>query len=109
MFIAWSQTETVGTAHDAGSRGDPAGRRGPSYLAVADVGVAVSVGREHAAQRCNAVLILEGVVLGHRTMKVALDLLRRQRTLTHSLLQQVTVVTAVGGHLILGPWGDRRK
>lgn len=82
--------------------------RGPAYLAVADAGVPVSVGREHAPQRCNAILILEGMVLRHGAMKVALDLLCRQRTLTHGLLHQVTIVTAVGGHFILGSWGDRR-
>ena len=40
-------------------------------------------------------------------MEVALDLLRSQRTLTHGLLNQVTIVTAVGGHFILGSWVDR--
>lgn len=41
-------------------------------------------------------------------MEVPLDLLRSQGALAHGLLHQVAVVTAVGGHLILGPWGDRR-
>ena len=72
-------------------------------LTVSDGGVAMGVGGEDAPQRSDARLVLERSVFRHRSMEVALDFLGRQWTQPHGLLHQVSIVTWVGHHLILGP------
>lgn len=74
------------------------------YLAVADARVTGGVGSEHTAQGSDAHLILEGAVLGHGAVKVPLDLLCGQRAAPHCLLHQLSIVTRVGGHFVLGTW-----
>ncbi|TNN33403.1 hypothetical protein EYF80_056437 [Liparis tanakae] len=64
-------------------------------------------GREDAPQRRDARLVLEGPVLRHRAVEVALDLLGGQRAQPHGLLHQVAIVTGVGRHLILCSWTQR--
>lgn len=65
------------------------------YLAVSDLGVAVSVGSEDPSQRCDAGGVLEGRMVGQRAVKVPLDLLCGQAALTHRLLHQAAVITLV--------------
>lgn len=65
-------------------------------LTVTDLGVAVSVGGEDAAERCDARGVLEGGVVGEGAVQVALDLLRGQAALPHRRLHQFAVVAFVG-------------
>ncbi len=64
-----------------------------SYLAVPDLGVAVSVSGEDASQCSDAGGVLEGGMIRQRAVKVPLDLLCGQAAVAHRLLHQVGVIT----------------
>lgn len=73
------------------------------YLTVSDVWVSECIGCEDPAEGSDAHLILEGRVLGERAVQVPLNLLCCQVVFAHRLLNQVLVVSRVGGHLVDRP------
>lgn len=65
------------------------------HLTVSDLGVAVGVGGEDAAERGDAGGVLEGGMVGQRAVQVPLDLVGGQAALAHRLLHQAGVVALV--------------
>ncbi len=57
------------------------------YLAVADFGVAMSVGSQDAAKSRDPGVALECWVFWERAMQISLNLITRKRAAAHTLLQ----------------------
>ncbi len=65
------------------------------HLAVADGGVSEGVRGQHAAQRGDPRLVLEGWMLRQRAVQVALDLLCGGAGFSSAFLQQIRVVAGM--------------
>lgn len=68
----------------------------PADLAVSDLRVAVGIRSEQTPQCGDARVVLEGRVVGQRSMQVALDLLCGQAAHAHGGLQQACILVLVG-------------
>lgn len=70
-----------------------------THLAVANLGVPVSIGCQHPPQGSNTRFVLEGRVLRQRTVQVPLYLLCHQAASAQRLLHQISIVPRVRGEV----------